>query len=149
MNTPSIWKFRATVFTAVLAVVSMAPALQAQDHKVGGTIHVPFAFETGGKHFAPGWYTIRMETTNVVLIKGASKSAFVMAQWDGDSQPAKKSKVVFRRSGVRYLLTEFWIAEESGHKDIVNSKAERQLQVAEHSSVPSGVELALLEMGRE
>jgi hypothetical protein len=149
MNTPSISKFRATVFTALLAVVSMAPSLQAQDHKVGGTIHVPFAFETGDKHFAPGWYTISMETTNVVLIKGASKSAFVMAQSGGGSLPAKKSKVVFRRSGDRYLLTEIWIAEESGHKDMINSKAERELLVAEHSPVPSGVELALLEIGRE
>jgi hypothetical protein len=145
MNTPSIRKFHAAVFTAILGVISLAPASHAQDHKVGGTINVPFAFETGGRQFAPGLYTIRMETTDLVLIKGASSSAFVMAQTDGGWQPAKKSKVVFRRSGDRYFLTEIWIAEKNGHQKIIQSKAERRLLVAGQRSTPTEMELALLE----
>jgi hypothetical protein len=147
MNTPSIRKFSATVFTAVLAVVSLAPALQAQD-QAAGTVNVPFAFETGNHHFAPGAYTIRVETPNVVLIKGASSSGFVMAQVGGDPQPAHKGKVVFRRSGDHYFLTEIWIAEKSGHLNVVKSTAEHQLEVAGQKSAPTGVELALLETAR-
>jgi hypothetical protein len=148
MTTPSIGKFRATVFTAVLAVISLAPASQAQDPAAGGIVNVPFAFETGNQHFEPGLYKIRMETPNIAEIKGASRSGFVMIQSGGDRQPANKSKVVFRRSGDRYFLGEIWIAEKSGHLDVVKSKAERRLQVAEQKPEPTGVELALLETAR-
>jgi hypothetical protein len=145
MNTPSIHKFRATVFAAVLGIVSLAPASYAQDHKMGGAVNVPFAFEAGGQQFAPGSYNIRMETPDLVLIKGASRSAFVMVQKGGGWQPAKKSKIVFQRSGDQYLLTEIWIAEKDGHQDIIESKAERRLLIAGQKSAPTGVELALLE----
>lgn len=145
MNTPSIRKFHAAVVTAILAVVSLAPASHAQDHKLGGTVNVPFAFEAGGQHFAPGSYTIRMETPDLVLIKGASRSGFVMAQKGGGWQPAKKSKIVFQRSGARYFLSEIWIAEEDGHQEILQSKAERRLLLAGQKFASTQMELALLE----
>jgi hypothetical protein len=146
MNTPR--KFHATVFAAVLAVASLAPASQAQHQAGGGTVSVPFAFETGYHHFEPGTYTISMETPHIVLIKGASGSGFVMMRLDGDGQPATKSKVVFRRNGDQYFLGEIWIAEKSGHLDVIKSKAESRLQVAGRNSAPTGVEIALLETAR-
>jgi hypothetical protein len=148
MRTPSLRKFRATVFTAVLAVISLAPASEAQNQAAGGTVNVPFAFETGYQHFEPGVYTIRMETPNIAAIKGASRSGFVMIQSGGDRQPANKSKVIFQRRGDQYFLGEIWIAEKSGHLDVIKSKAERRLQVAEQKPEPTGVELALLETQR-
>ena len=148
MKTTSFRKFRATVFTAVLAAISLAPAAQAQDSAAGGIVNVPFAFETGNQHFEPGVYKIRMETPNPAEIKGESRSGFVLIQPSGDPAPSNKSKVVFRRSGSQYFLGEIWIAEKSGHLDVVKSKAERRLQVAEQKSEPTGVELALLETAR-
>jgi hypothetical protein len=145
MSTLSIWKFRATAFAAVLAVVSLAPASHAQGPKTVGKVNVPFAFETRLHHFEPGTYTISMETPQIMRIKGASDSGFVLIQLAGDRQRATKSKVVFQKSGDRYFLGEIWIAEESGHMDVIKSKAERQLQIAGQKSAPTGVELALLE----
>ena len=129
MSTPSTRKFRATVFTAVLAVVSLAPASQAQDQKIGGMVNVPFAFETAYQHFEPASYAIRLQSPNIMLIEGTSGSGFVMTQLAGDLQPANKSKVVFRRAGDRHFLDEISIAEKSGHMDVNKSKAERPLQV--------------------
>jgi hypothetical protein len=147
MNTPR--KFRAAVFTAVLAVVSLAPALQAQANTVGARVNVPFAFETGHQHFAPGMYTISMKTPDMLVIKGASGSVFVLMHVGGDPRQAVKSKVVFRRSGDRYFLGQIWIADRSGYMEVPKSKAERQLQVAEQKSAPAdSVELALLEPAR-
>jgi hypothetical protein len=147
MNTPR--KLRAAVFTAVLAVVSLAPALQAQNHAVGARVNVPFAFETGRQHFAPGMYTISMETPDMLVIKGASGSGFVLMHVSGDRRQAVKSKVVFRRSGDRYFLGELWLADRSGYMEVIKSKAERKLQVAEQKSAPAdSVELALLETAR-
>jgi hypothetical protein len=148
MNTPSIRKFSAAFFTAALAVASLAPQLQAQDQATAGTVNVPFAFETGNQHFEPGVYTIRMEATHIASIKGTSRTGFVMIQSDGDRRTANKSKVVFRKSGNRYFLGEIWIAEKSGHLEVVKSKAERRMQVAEQKSEPTGVELALVEPAR-
>jgi hypothetical protein len=147
MNTPR--KFRAAVFTAVLAVVSLAPASQAQNHSLGARVNVPFAFETGRQHFAPGMYTISMGTTDMLVIKGASSSGFVLMHVAGDSRQPAKSKVVFRRSGDHYFLGQIWLEDRSGFMEVTKSKAERKLQVAEQKSAPAGsVELALLEPAR-
>jgi hypothetical protein len=148
MSTLSIRNFRATAFAAVLAVVSLAPASHAQDQKAVGMVNVPFAFETGYHHFEPGSYTIGMESPNIVAIKGASGTGFVLTQLGGNFQPATNSKVVFRRRGHQYFLGEVWIAEKSGHLDVIKSKAERRLQVAGQNSAATGVELALLETAR-
>jgi hypothetical protein len=149
MSTLSILKFRATACAAaILAVVSLAPALHAQDQTAFGKVNVPFAFDTGLHHFKPGTYTVSMETPTIVRIQGATDSGFVMIQLGGDRQPVTKSKVVFRKSGDRYFLGQIWIAQESSHLDVVKSKAERRMQVAGKQSEPAGVELALLETAR-
>ena len=146
MSTPR--KFRAAVFTAVLAVVSLAPASQAQN-RTGARVNVPFAFETGHQHFAPGMYTISMETTDMLVIKGASGSGFVLMHVAGDRRQPAKSKVVFRRSGDHYFLGQIWLEDRSGFMEVTKSKAERKLQVAEQKSAPAdSVELALLEPAR-
>jgi hypothetical protein len=147
MNTPR--NFRAAVFTAVLAFVSLAPALQAQAHPVGARVNVPFAFEAGNRHFEPGMYTISMKTPDMLVVKGASGSSFVLMHPAGDVKQPVKSKVVFRRSGDRYFLGQIWIADKSGYLEVIKSKAERNLQVAEQKSAPAdSVELALLEPAR-
>ncbi len=101
MSTLSILKFRATACAAaILAVVSLAPALHAQDQTAFGRVNVPFAFETGLHHFKPGTYTISMEAPTIVRIEGATDSGFVMIQLGGDRQPVTKSKVTELRGRV-------------------------------------------------
>lgn len=149
MSTLSTRKLYPTVLAAVLAVVSLAPAAShAQDQAIGGQVNVPFGFETEYQHFAPGLYSIRMETPNLMIIKGVSNSGFVMTRQDGDAQSATKGKVVFRKRGDKYFLCEVWIAGNSGHQDVIQSKLERQLQMAGDNAAPAGVELAMLESSR-
>jgi hypothetical protein len=145
MSTLSLGKVSARIFAAVLAVVTLAPALHAQDLRVGGIVNVPFAFETGYQRFAAGVYTICMESPNIMSIHGASDTGLVMTRPGGDPQPAKRGKVVFRRTGGKYFLGEVWIAEKSGHQDILKSKAERQLQIAGNKTVAPAVEISMLE----
>jgi hypothetical protein len=147
MNTPR--KFRAAVFTAVLAVVSLAPASQAQNRTASARVNVPFAFETGRQHFAPGMYTISVQTPDLLVIKGASSSSYVLMHPGGDRRQVVKSKIVFRKSGDQYFLGQIWIADQSGYMETNKSKAERKIQVAEQKSAPAdSVELALLEPAR-
>jgi hypothetical protein len=60
MNTQ--WKFLAHFLTGALAIISVAPASRAQNLDVMGAINVSFASETGYQHFAPGRYTVRMDS---------------------------------------------------------------------------------------
>lgn len=145
MNTS--YKYLAHFLTAALALVSLAPASRAQNLNVRGAINVPFAFETGHKHFAPGRYTIQMESANILSIRGVKGSGLVMIRQGGDPQAAKWSKVVFRKAGNQYFLGEIWIADKGGHLDVVKSKAEVQKQFAADRTAPHNVELAMLDAG--
>jgi hypothetical protein len=143
MNTS--WRYLAHFLTAALLLVTVAPASRAQNPNAIGAVNVPFAFETGHQHFAPGRYTIRMESTSILSIHGAKNSGQVMARHEGDYQPASRGKLVFHRVGGQYFLREIWIAEKGGHLNVVKSKAERQKEIAADRTAPQSVELALLD----
>ncbi len=145
MNTS--YKMLAHFLTAALAIVSLQPTSRAQNLSVRGAINVPFAFETGYKHFAPGRYTIHMESTNILSIRGTTGGALVMIRKGGDLQPAKSSKVVFHKAGNHYFLDEIWIAANGGHLDVVKSKAELHKEIAADRTAPQSVELAVLDGG--
>jgi hypothetical protein len=143
MNTT--WKFLAHFLTAALAIVSLAPASRSQNLNVQGVVNVPFAFETGYQHYAPGRYTIRMESSNILSIHGTRISGLVLARHGGDYESARNGKLVFRKTGGQYYLGEIWIAQMGGHLDVMKSKAERQKEIAADRSAPQSVELAVLE----
>jgi hypothetical protein len=146
MNTPSIWKFRATLLAA--SFLAVAPALHAQTQEMQVKVNVPFAFESGSQHYAAGVYTIGRGAEHIMSIQGASNSGLAMTRLAEDPQPARTGKVVFHRYGDRYFLGEIWVAGKSGHLACVKSKAESQLQISGHGTAPTGVELAVLETPR-
>ncbi len=49
MSTLSMLKFRASIFTAVLAIAPLSPASHAQGVGDFAKMNVPFAFETGSR----------------------------------------------------------------------------------------------------
>jgi hypothetical protein len=149
MSTLSISKFRAGLFAAVLAVAPLSSALHGQDVGMVGKINVPFAFETAsGHHFAPGVYSVRMESLHILLIRGDSDSALTMATLEDDAQPVKAGKATFRRYGNQYFLREITVAGRSREVHFARSKAENRAQVASEKTPPTNVELALLETTR-
>jgi hypothetical protein len=148
MNTPSIWKFRASLIAAFLAVAPLSPALHAQRQQMQVKVNVPFAFESGARHYTAGVYTVRMENQHTMVIQGSSESGLAMAQVADDSQPAKKGKAVFQRHGNQYFLSEIWVAGKSEHLYFPGSKADSKLQIAGNGTAPTEVELAVLETAR-
>jgi hypothetical protein len=146
MNTPSTWKFRATLLAA--SFLAVAPALHAQRQQMQVKVNVPFAFESGSQHYAAGVYTIGGQGEHMMSIQGVSTSGFVITRLAEDPQPAQKGKVIFHRYGNRYFLGEMWVAGKSGHLACIESKAESQLQISGNGTAPTGVELAVLETPR-
>ena len=146
MSTLSISKFRAGLFAAVLAVAPFSPALHGQDVGMFAKMNVPFAFETAsGHHFAPGVYSVRMESLHTLLVKGDSDSALTMTTLEDNGQVAKTGKATFHRYGNQYFLSEITVAGKSRQIHFAKSKAENRAQIAAEKTPATNVELALLE----
>ena len=149
MSTLSISKFRAGLFAAVLAVAPLSPALHGQDVGMVAKINVPFAFETAsGHHFAPGVYSVRMDSPHTLLIRSDSDSALTMTSVEDNGQIAKTGYATFHKYGNQYFLSEITVAGRSREIHFAKSKAEDRAQIAAEKTPPTNVELALLETTR-
>jgi hypothetical protein len=149
MNTFSMLKFRASIFTAVLALAPLSSALHAQSEAFT-KVNVPFAFETGSGHYPAGVYTLDVETPAFMMINGVSKSGLAMIKVVDDSgDRTKRGVAVFHRHGGRYFLDEISATGESRHIYLQPSKAEKQVQkqkeIAATTTAPATFEVALIE----
>jgi hypothetical protein len=94
----------------VLIVVGMcAIAVQAQ---TGTTVYakVPFAFSIGDKHMESGQYSIQLLAHNVESWKNESghPAALVMTISKETMGDIGRPRLVFRRFGESYVLSEVW-----------------------------------------
>jgi hypothetical protein len=149
MSTLSISKFRAGLFAAVIAIAPLSPALHGQDVGAVAKINVPFAFETAsGHHFAPGVYSLRMDSAHTLLIRSASDSALTMTNVEDNGRTAKTGYASFHKYGNQYFLSEITVAGSSRKIHFAKSKAEDRAQIAAEKTPPTNVELALLKTTR-
>jgi hypothetical protein len=146
MSTLSMLKFRASIFAAVVAFAPLTPAAHAQDDGMRARVNVPFGFQTGSQHYAPGVYTIEMENDYTLLISGASQSSMAMTSVEDNAQPAKRGTAVFHKYGNQYFLSEITVAGKSRSLHLTPSRTESELRRGEKK--PAGVELSLLQGGR-
>lgn len=151
MTTLSMSKIRTAIVVATVAIVSVSQALHAQGPTELGKVTVPFAFQAGTTHFAPGVYTISYGMNSFLSIRGVSNSGLTMVMRDGSDEQSTVSQLVFRRFGNRYFLREVWTQGNSGYLRCPESKAEyrvrKALREANRAAVvtPSNVEIALLQ----
>lgn len=142
----SFWMFRTLVLASTLAFL---PAFgQSSSHTM--SVHVPFGFELGSQHFAPGVYTIKTPTQNVVQIQGSSRTALALTNNGQSYKPTKTTKVVFDKYGDHYFLRQIWFsAEDTSYLECPESKAEKQAKrgdIASNEKHASNVEIALLRL---
>jgi hypothetical protein len=147
MSTLSKWKFSASLIAVILAVAPSSLVSQAQFVDASMVVNVPFAFGDGSQNFAAGQYSIRMDDQKILAIRGQSNSGFAMVWFERDSHPADTTKVVFRKYGDQYFLSEIWIAGESTHTYRLPSKQEKREEAA-NKEAPTEVVVAALEMPR-
>ena len=148
MRSSMLLKVPTGLIAAVLAVASSAPAAQAQDSGFAARMNVPFAFQTAlGQHFAPGVYTITMNSTQCMLIRNSTTAGLVPTQLASDQKPPTQGKAVFTHYGDRYFLRAVWVAGYSSHLVCGKLKAERESQIAA-GKTSTAIEVALLQPGR-
>ena len=151
MTTLLMSKIRAAVIVAFLAVSSGSAVLYAQHQNNRRSVVIPFAFEVGSTHFAPGAYFLSDPRGDYLVVRGPSGTALTMIRQEESLSPATKGKLVFYGYGNRYFLREVWVRGQTYHLSCPESKAERRVrklqQEANHAAIvtPSNVEIALLQ----
>jgi hypothetical protein len=141
------WIFRTVIVVSSLAFL---PIVHAQTAGHTMSVNVPFDFELGNQHFAPGVYTIKTPLQHFVEVQGKSNVGMILAINDQSSKPTKTTKIVFDRYGDHYFLRQIWFnAEETAYLECPESKAEKQAKRGDLASIQkhaSNVEIAMLRL---
>jgi hypothetical protein len=145
MSTLSMLTSRATIFAAILAFATQSPASHAQDIGMLAKVNVPFAFETGSKHYTAGVYTIRMDSAHTLQIRGISDSGLAMTSVEDNGQPEQKGVAVFHKYGDQYFLSQISVAGSSRRINLPRSRQESKLQIAQSKTAAQNVQVAVLQ----
>jgi hypothetical protein len=144
MNNISRWIRSIVILTTIAA--GAFPALHAQDDLGHTRINVPFAFDYGSRHFAPGLYTMDMSSSHILTVHAVhgSMGAMAIAQEEITTQPPDRGKAVFLKSGSSYQLLAVWTAGSSQYFYTVPSSAKKHSELASGRAPSNTVEVALL-----
>ena len=142
MNTKSNSKLRTYLLACTLGAVAMMSASYGIAQGPEMRVNVPFAFHNGSKHMPAGTYTVTIQSTHLILLRGDSKSGFVNANPE-IGKPRTKGTLIFRRYGDQYFLTEVWASGSATGQKCVKSKLEREVEIAQSKAAKPGAELAL------
>lgn len=145
MNTVSRW-IRSVVMLTTIAI-GVSPALHAQNDLGHARINVPFAFDYGSRHFAPGVYMLDLSSPRLLTIRALDGSmvATAMLQEEITTYPSVRSKVAFLKSGSYYQLQALWMTGSNEYFHTIRSKAKKQPELASDRAPSYTVEVALLE----
>jgi hypothetical protein len=138
-----------TIFVvASLAAGFISTSAHAQGISQTVSVNVPFGFEIGSKHMAPGTYRISQPMTDILQIGNRSDSALLLTHGEQGNKATKNSKLVFDRYGDRYFLRQVWFTpQDNMYVECTESKAEKQAKRAELEAATknaSNVEVAFL-----
>lgn len=110
------------------SLLAFTMAMNAQSEVV--TVHVPFAFEAGGKSLSAGNYRIdRAEGSNLLVIHGTSgNSAAFLTMTSESASPAETASLVFEREGGTLVLSALRLPGQQS-----------RILFASHASIKGGV----------
>lgn len=117
----------ALCFVTTLATV----CVRAQSGMIEGRATIPFDFVVRDQTFMAGEYTIERVTQgkDILMLRRADDSASVMFL----TRPAdvlantEQSKLVFRRYGDQYFLSQIWSSNDSTKNELYRCRRERVL----------------------
>lgn len=79
-------------------------------------VNIPFEFSAGNETLAPGVYSIRRTSANLLVLRNTDgKSVILNATLSLESKD-KGERLVFSRHGNEYVLTQVWLSGENGRQ---------------------------------
>jgi hypothetical protein len=119
---------------AILAIANLAMAGTSFAQSNGVKANVPFDFTVGNQLLPPGTYTIKTESSHVIVIKNHDKPISVLSLVSADGKKSPNGgKLVFHNYGGQYFLSEILCDQADMNLAITPSKKEkgaRQQQAA-------------------
>ena len=127
----TIWIFR-VLFAATLSAGSFPSPAQSANPSL--SVNVPFGFELGPRHFAPGSYSISVSGQGILSLKNGYQAALLLGHWEHAGQSPRSAKIVFNVYGERYFLRQVWPGSDTSYVECPESRAERLARAAEPGS---------------
>ena len=141
-----IWTIRTIFVAASLVLGTFSMPADAQNHSL--TANIPFSFEVGSQHLAPGRYTVSETLQDVICIRNDSGAVMLMTHGGQTMKPSTTAKIIFHRYGDHYFLRQVWFnAQDNTYVESPESKTEklaRQTEIASNQKHASNVEVAML-----
>lgn len=151
MSTVSSSKLRSALLACTLAATAVAFTSNASAQSGTMQVNVPFAFHNGSQILPAGIYRVEIQNSHLILLRGQSRSGFVMTNPETTSKINGSGKVVFNRYGNQYYVSQFWPqGSETGQRSVKSrqeKEAEQEELAQNHSSISTRV-LALNHMPR-
>jgi len=134
MSTLTNLKVRTAVIVAALSIAFASSTLHAQMPTTQNKVTVPFGFEVGSTHFAPGTYMLSNPEELILAVHGTKRTVLVISSHEINPAPSRDSKVVFHRIGDQYFLREVWTEGKAEHLLCAESKAEQSIERMKRNS---------------
>jgi hypothetical protein len=138
---------RTAVFvTALLA----ASAAIAQTNSTDVLVNVPFSFIVGTHQMQPGRYIVTPVANGFLRMfdTGNSNNQLFLPVHSIESSVPKDAMLVFHRYGDTYFLAEVWTWNSDIGRQLVKSKAEKEIASGRISGSRPKTEIAVLRPGR-
>ena len=114
----------------VMAMLLVGASAYAQE--INLKANIPFDFIVAGKTLPAGMYNMKSVGSNqndAVVVRGETSKdgAMVMGHRVESREAATQSKLVFRRYGHRYFLSQLWQQGDSSGNELPKSKREAEV----------------------
>lgn len=132
------------VVSAMALLAAVAAMAQAPSGKV--LVNVPFEFVVGSQHMPAGRYLVTSAANGFLQIHDtevANNQTFLQANSIYSNTP-KEAKLIFHRYGDTYFLAEVWNGNGAIGKEVVKSKAEKEILAGRFNSSRPRAEVAVV-----
>jgi hypothetical protein len=133
------------LMTLIVAIAIAVPMVQAQTIMKAD---VPFAFTVGSNQMPAGSYEIRAMGGRATLIQSKDGHDKVLALCGpaGPSKAVDETKLVFKRYGDRYILSQIWTSTSGEGLQAPASNLEKELQSASNSGTGGEAKTVIVAM---
>ena len=127
------------ILTVLMVLAQAVSQLPGQSVKLEADI--PFHFVVGRATLPAGRYSVEPIRPDVMLVRSADtrSSAFVQTIGVSARDPQVKGKLVFKRYGQTYFLSQVWSPGYDTGRELTRSRLERRLAQSEPTPVKSEV----------
>lgn len=136
-----------TVLILIAGIAMMALLVSAHAQAASSVVaDIPFDFGVGGRSLSAGEYSVKalMDDGGALIVRNrdSNEAAIRLTNSVNAGTVPTTTKLVFRRYGQRYFLSQVWTAGERTGRQLLKSREERDIET-QLAAIPSRNELAL------